>query len=101
MAEVEKVESPESIINTYKMMTADCQQIVNKMSELNLDKDEHRLVIDTLKKLNADRKSFRLVGGVLVERTVGEVLPEVTVNHDSVSVNFVSGLHRLTHLLID
>ena len=86
MTEVEeKYESPETIISSYKMMTTECQQIATKINELNLDRDEHKLVIDTLKKLDDGRKAFRLVGGVLVERTVKDVLPEVSLNFDSVS----------------
>ena len=49
-----------------------------------MEKDEHRLVVDNLTKLESGRKAFRLVGGVLVERTVGEVLPIVSQNHDGI-----------------
>lgn len=51
-----------------------------KISELSLEKDEHRLVEGTLQKLDGSRKAYRLVGGILVERTVGEVLPIVSQN---------------------
>lgn len=50
-----------------------------------MEKDEHRLVVDNLKKLEPERKAFRLVGGVLVERSVGEVLPIVSQNHDGIT----------------
>jgi prefoldin subunit 2 len=49
---------------------------------------EPRLVIDTLKDVHAkepDRKCFRLVGGILVERTVNEVLPALELNRENVS----------------
>lgn len=36
---------------------------------------EHSLVISTIKDLPKDRKCWRMIGGALVERTVGEVLP--------------------------
>jgi prefoldin subunit 2 len=39
-----------------------------------------RLVLETLETKEASRKAYRLVGGVLVERTVGEVLPSVRQN---------------------
>lgn len=42
------------------------------------------MVIRTIKDMDAQRRCFRLVGGVLVERTVGEVLPAVQKNHDGV-----------------
>jgi prefoldin subunit 2 len=41
-------------------------------------------VIKQLEKLEGDRKCFRLVGGVLVERTVKDVLPALTANRDGV-----------------
>lgn len=55
------------------------------MLQLSLERDEHKLVIDQLSTLEGDRKAFRLIGGVLVERTVGEVLPQVKQNHQGVS----------------
>ena len=48
-----------------------------------------RLVIETLQDVDKDRKCFRMVGGVLVERTVKEVLPALTTNRDQVIYNFV------------
>lgn len=77
----------QSILNTYKAMTSECQTIANKITELTSEKDEHKLVVDTLTKLESGRKAFRLVGGVLVERTVEEVLPAVSQNFEGVSVD--------------
>ena len=45
----------------------------------------YRLVVDSLKELDPKRKCFRMVGGVLVERTVGEVLPALNSNVVNVS----------------
>jgi prefoldin subunit 2 len=39
-------------------------------------------VIETLDPLDDERKCFRLVNGVLVERTVKEVLPTLKTNSD-------------------
>ena len=41
-----------------------------------------RLVIETLEPLPQDRKCFRMVNGVLVERTVQDVLPSLKTNSD-------------------
>ncbi|KAI9917921.1 hypothetical protein PsorP6_013020 [Peronosclerospora sorghi] len=46
---------------------------------------EHDRVIQTLHDLPKDRKAYRMVGGVLVERTVQEVLPAVTANREGIA----------------
>ena len=48
-----------------------------------------RLVLSTLNDTLAeepDRKCFRLVGGVLVERTVKDVVPALQMNRDGVRI---------------
>ena len=42
------------------------------------------MVEETLKGVDADRKAYRLIGDVLVERKVSEVLPAVQNNHSQV-----------------
>jgi len=49
---------------------------------------ENRLVIETLKEVEKERKCFRMIGGVLVERTVGEVLPALEANKEQVKLLF-------------
>lgn len=39
-------------------------------------------MIETLRGVEGARKCFRMVGGVLVERTVADVLPELELNRD-------------------
>ena len=41
-----------------------------------------RLVLETLEPLPTDRKCFRMINGVLVERTVKEVVPALKTNSD-------------------
>ena len=41
-----------------------------------------RLVLETLKPLPEDRKCFRMINGVLVERTVKDVVPQLQTNSD-------------------
>jgi hypothetical protein len=41
-----------------------------------------RLVTETLQPLPKDRKCFRLINGVLVERTIEDVLPALNTNSD-------------------
>ena len=56
----------------------------------NLTVSSCRLVIDVLKGVEGDRRCFRLVGGVLVERTVKEVLPALEYNNEQVGNNNIS-----------
>lgn len=56
-----------------------------KISELEQDLNEHKIVIETLQDVSPDRKCFRMVGGVLVERTVNEILPALTNNRDQLT----------------
>jgi prefoldin subunit 2 len=65
------------------------QQLVSKISELEMERNEHKLVEDTLRPLDPSRRAFRLVGGVLVERNVGEVLPSVQQSRENVSTSSV------------
>ena len=44
------------------------------------------LVIEALKDVDPERKCFRMIGGVLVERTVKEVLPALINNHQQVRI---------------
>ena len=39
-------------------------------------------MLDTLEPLPSDRKCFRMINGVLVERTVKDVIPTLTTNLD-------------------
>ena len=43
------------------------------------------MVLETIKDLESTRRCWRLVGGVLIERNIGEVLPAIKANIDMVS----------------
>jgi len=45
--------------------------------DLDDEKKEHELFLDATKELESTRKCQRMIGGVLVERTLGEVLPAI------------------------
>ena len=57
-----------------------------------------RIVIDTLKEMESDRKCFRMVGGVLVEHTVSGVLPALTNHKEQVKLYEVN-FNLLTNLV--
>nr|KAJ3420438.1 hypothetical protein HK105_005673 [Polyrhizophydium stewartii] len=66
-------------------MKQELQAIAQKIGELEMERDEHQMVVDTISPLEGDRKCFRLVGGVLVERTVKDVLPLVKQNMEGIT----------------
>ena len=70
----------------YQQIMAECQQLMGKIAELEIDRNEHQLVEETLQPLDPSRRAYRLVGEVLVERTVQEVLPSVSSNKENVSI---------------
>ncbi|RPB27210.1 Prefoldin beta-like protein [Terfezia boudieri ATCC MYA-4762] len=51
------------------------QQLASKIGDIEQETEEHKLVLDTLAPISKDRKCFRLINGVLVERTVCDVVP--------------------------
>ena len=56
-----------------------------KIVELQSEVSDHERVLETLKDVPQDRKCFRLIGGVLVERTVTEVTPAVQARRDQIA----------------
>ena len=77
--------SEKEVINTFQTLRQEADQLFRKINELENEKAEHTLVIDAIKDLDPKRKCFRLIGGVLVERTVEEVLPAVQKNREGLS----------------
>ncbi|KAK7909922.1 hypothetical protein WMY93_014606 [Mugilogobius chulae] len=77
--------TPEQVVSTFQRMRQEQRSMASKAAELEMEINEHSLVIDTLKDVDPSRKCFRLVGGVLVERTVKEVLPALENNKEQIS----------------
>lgn len=63
----------------YSLLTSDNFLL---MHDTNHTFIYYRIVIDTLKDVDGGRKCFRMIGGVLVERTVANVLPELEGNRE-------------------
>eukprot|EP00297_Palpitomonas_bilix_P014888 CAMPEP_0113873950 /NCGR_PEP_ID=MMETSP0780_2-20120614/4059_1 /TAXON_ID=652834 /ORGANISM="Palpitomonas bilix" /LENGTH=129 /DNA_ID=CAMNT_0000859661 /DNA_START=46 /DNA_END=435 /DNA_ORIENTATION=+ /assembly_acc=CAM_ASM_000599 len=70
----------QQVIQKFNQLRNETNNLRQKLAELESDAREHELVLNTIKPLDGDRKAYRLVGGVLVERTVAEVLPAVETN---------------------
>ncbi|KAL1491823.1 hypothetical protein ABEB36_012360 [Hypothenemus hampei] len=73
---------PQEILTGFQALRSEQRNLSTKLSELEVDLNEHRLVIETLKNVNEDRKCFRLIGGILTERKVKDVLPVLITNSE-------------------
>ncbi|KAK2610954.1 hypothetical protein N8I77_004339 [Diaporthe amygdali] len=63
--------------STYKNTL---QQLAQKIGDVDQEKEEHKAVLETLEPLSGDRKCFRMINGVLAERTVKDVVPALKTN---------------------
>lgn len=75
----------EQIIMQFNQMRQEYRGIMGKIGELEMEVNEHGIVIEALKGVEPDRRCFRMIGGVLVERTVKDVLPALENNKEQIS----------------
>ncbi|CAF9909413.1 MAG: hypothetical protein GOMPHAMPRED_006749 [Gomphillus americanus] len=66
----------------YTTFKNNLQQLAQKIGDVEQEAEEHKLVLETLDPLPGDRKCFRMVNGILVERTVKDVIPALQTNSD-------------------
>ena len=61
------------------MLKKDAEALVMKLMEIEETKKEHEMVIESISNLEDTRKCWRLINGVLVEKTKLEVIPAMRV----------------------
>ncbi|XP_043945899.1 prefoldin subunit 2 [Protopterus annectens] len=76
--------NPEQVVVGFNKLRQEQRSLASKAAELEMELTEHSLVIETLKEVDPSRRCYRMVGGVLVERTVREVLPALEKNKDQI-----------------
>ncbi|XP_034934154.1 prefoldin subunit 2 [Chelonus insularis] len=74
--------SNEEIFAGFQALRNDQRLMATKLSEMEMELNEHKIVIDTLKTVDPKRKCYRMIGGVLCEQTVEEVFPGLVTNKD-------------------
>lgn len=72
----------QAVANIYANMRSELNQIYSKITELEMEVSEHSLVMNAIQPLDPSRRCYRMIGGVLVERTIKEVLPAVLRNKE-------------------
>ncbi|XP_039368332.1 prefoldin subunit 2 [Mauremys reevesii] len=80
-----KALTAEQVVAGFNRLRQEQRGLASKAAELELELNEHSLVIDTLRDVDPTRKCYRMVGGVLVERTVKEVLPALESNKEQIN----------------
>ena len=75
--EIPELTTEQEIIEHYNKYRGEQSTLMSQIAQAEGERHEHGLVLDALKPLEPERKAHRLVGGVLVERTVAEVTPMI------------------------
>ncbi|EFC47708.1 predicted protein [Naegleria gruberi] len=87
MSESEFTQQQEDqILEQFSKLQQEYNNFASTVARIELEVRDHGSVISALKELDGDRKCFRVVGGVLVERTIKEVIPAVEGNLENVSL---------------
>ena len=76
--------SERDIVDHFQELKQQLNVLASKYNDVDNQAQEHESVIKTLTPVDSDRRCFRLIGGVLVERTVAEVLPAVKSNGEQI-----------------
>ncbi|KAL0106298.1 hypothetical protein PUN28_016191 [Cardiocondyla obscurior] len=72
----------EEVLTEFQSLRNEQRMLANKLSEMEMELNEHKIVIDTLKNVDPKRKCYRMVGGLLCERTVEDVMPALVTNKE-------------------
>lgn len=78
-------EEQQKIVAGFQALREEQTQLVQKTQDLEMDLKEHDLVLSTLSTItDKQRRCYRMIGGVLIEHTVGEVVPALQANRDQI-----------------
>ncbi|XP_064899254.1 prefoldin subunit 2 [Columba livia] len=80
-----KALTTEQVVARFNRLRQEQRGLASKAAELELELNEHSLVIETLREVDPTRRCYRMVGGILVERTVKEVLPALEANKEQIN----------------
>ena len=78
----ETAKSNAGILSEFQILRNEQRAMANKLSEMEMELNEHKIVIDTLKNVDPKRKCFKMTGGVLCELTVQDVMPALVTNKE-------------------
>lgn len=61
----------------YNAFKTAVQELELRIQQMNMEIDEHKVVLESLRKVQGTRQCKRMIGTVLVDKTVAEVIPEL------------------------
>ncbi|KAL8121754.1 prefoldin subunit 2-like [Apium graveolens] len=76
----------QAVATIYGNMRAGINQVYSKITGLEMEVSAHSLVINAIKPLDQSGRCYRMIGGVLVERTIKEVFPVVQHNKEGLEM---------------
>ena len=80
-------EEQQKIVSGFQALRDEQTQLVQKTQDLEMDLKEHDLVLSTLSTItDKQRRCYRMIGGVLIEHTVGEVVPALRANREQINI---------------
>ncbi|KAL4508090.1 hypothetical protein ABPG72_021463 [Tetrahymena utriculariae] len=104
MEQQQQQQVSQEVVQQYNKLKMEYSELLRTSMDIEEEKRENQLVIETIKNLESERRCWRLVGGVLVERTLGEVLNSLKENVESfekTGVNFGTALKNKEKQLLD
>ncbi|BFU25116.1 prefoldin subunit 2, putative [Entamoeba histolytica HM-1:IMSS-B] len=67
----------QAALQQFQQLKQDQNVLARQLADMDSTLKEHKLVLDTLSKVEPSRKCFRLINGVMVERTASEIIPAI------------------------
>jgi prefoldin subunit 2 len=67
----------QKVVMKYRQLHSEYTGLVQKIVEIEDEKKEHVLVMETIGELEDDRKCYRLVNGILIEKNKIDLVPDI------------------------
>merc|ERR1712019_226192 len=83
MTSVAKTPSAYELSVKQQQLRAETRQISMKLSEMKAEKAEYKSVIEVLEEQPKEKKAYHMIGAVLTQATVEEVLPNLKIQHEN------------------
>eukprot|EP00877_Chromochloris_zofingiensis_P004872 jgi/Chrzof1/14386/Cz09g00260.t1 len=99
-----QLKTEQQIIARFQEMRQNISTVMSKIADLEAEANEHQLVLKTLEPMDSSRTCYRMIGDVLVQRTVGETVPAVQRNKQGIEAvlkNLTEQAERLHKQLAD